>query len=127
MACNGAAMHSRRPHAQERRRDRRIPVAARVRIEPREGAGVVQADLVDVSAGGLRATCPGPNAFPLGSTVDVEITVQDASDARHPPLVNLRGAGEVVRVAAAGDCYDTALRFTGALALREPFNQMLLF
>ena len=127
MACNVAAMLPRRPHAQERRRDRRIPVAARVRIEPREGVGVVQADLVDVSAGGLRATCPGPNAFRVGSTVNVEITVQDASDARHPPLVNLQGEGEVVRVAEEGDRYDTALRFTGALALREPFNQMLLF
>ena len=50
-------MNQRRLHAQERRRDRRIPVAARVRIEPREGSGVVQAELVDVSAGGLRAIC----------------------------------------------------------------------
>ena len=127
MACNSAGMPPRRLHAHERRRDRRIPVAARVRIEPRVGAGVVQADLVDVSAGGLRASCPLPQTLEIGSPVDVEITVQDASDARHPPLVNLRGQGEVVRVAAEGDHYDTALRFTGALALREPFSQMLLF
>ncbi|MDF1702531.1 MAG: PilZ domain-containing protein [Planctomycetota bacterium] len=120
-------MPPRRLHAQERRRDRRIPVAARVRIEPRVGAGVVQAELVDVSAGGLRAHCPLPRTLEAGSEVDVEITVQDASDARRQPLVNLRGRGEVVRVHADGDHYDTALRFTGALALREPFSQMLLF
>lgn len=127
MACNGAGMASRRPHALERRRDRRIPVAARVRIEPREGAGVVQAELVDVSAGGLRARCSAPKTLAVGTPVDVEITVQDSSDARRPPLVNLRGRGEVVRLGGSGDEYDTALRFTGALALREPFSQMLLF
>ena len=87
----------------------------------------MQAELVDVSAGGLRASCPLPQTLAAGTRVDVEITVQDANDARHPPLVNLRGQGEVVRVQASGDHYDTALRFTGALALREPFSQMLLF
>ncbi|MDJ0521285.1 MAG: PilZ domain-containing protein [Planctomycetota bacterium] len=116
-------MAERRVHAHERRKDRRIPVAARVRIEPREGSGVVQADLVDVSAGGLRATLPKPNGFETGLEVDVEITVQDASDTRHPPLVNLRGQGRVVRMKGA----DLALMFTGALSLREPFSQMLLF
>ena len=68
-------MPPRRQHAHERRRDRRIPVAARVRIEPRVGAGVVQAELVDVSSGGLRASCPLPQTLELGSPVDVEITV----------------------------------------------------
>ena len=120
-------MPVRRPHAQERRKDRRIPVAARVRFEPRDRAGVVQAELVDVSAGGLRATCPLPSALTLGSTVDVEITVQDASDARHPPLVNLRGQGRVVRIEDRGEVCNAALAFTGALSLREPFSQMLLF
>lgn len=116
-------MAQRRIHAHERRKDRRIPVAARVRIEAREGTGVVQAELVDVSAGGLRATLPEPGGFAPGCEVNVEITVQDASDARHPPLVNLRGQGCVVR----NDANGAALRFTGALSLREPFSQMLLF
>ncbi len=64
-------MSERRPHAHERRKDRRIPVAARVRIAPKEGAGIVQADLVDVSAGGLRATCPLPRALEAGRSVNV--------------------------------------------------------
>jgi hypothetical protein len=120
-------MADRRPHAQERRKDRRIPVAARVRIEPREGSGVLQAELVDVSAGGLRAVCDEPQSLEVGSTVDVEITVQDATDAHRPPLVNLRGQGQVVRVESTNGSFATSLRFTGALALREPFSQMLLF
>jgi hypothetical protein len=120
-------MVDRRPHAQERRRDRRIPVAARVRIEPQVGAGFFQAELIDVSAGGLRAHGALPATLAVGTAVDVEITVKDANDARHPPLVNLRGQGEVVRIDTDGDAFDTALRFTGALALREPFSQMLLF
>lgn len=120
-------MPDRRAHAHERRKDRRIPVAARVRIEPRETSGLVQADLVDVSAGGLRATCPIPRSLEPGSEVNVEITVQDASDARRPPLVNLRGQGRVVRIEGNGASYDAALVFTGALSLREPFSQMLLF
>ena len=98
-------------------------MAARVRIEPREGTSIVLADLVDVSAGGLRATLHEPDAFEQGIPVNVEITVQDASDTRHPPLVNLRGQGCVVRIDASG----VALQFTGALSLREPFSQMLLF
>ena len=102
-------------------------MAARVRIEPRLGTGLVEAELVDVSAGGLRARCPLPRSLEAGHRVDVEITVQDATDTNRAPLVNLRGQGEVVRVVAGEDRYDTALRFTGALALREPFSQMLLF
>jgi hypothetical protein len=122
-------MSERRAHAQERRRDRRIPVAARVRIEPREGAGVVQAELVDVSAGGLRARCLLPRVLEAGRFVNVEITVQEGGRDGPAPLVNLRGEGEVVRIenADAKDHYHTALRFTGALSLREPFAQMLLF
>ena len=120
-------MVPRRAHAQERRKDRRIPVAARVRIAPHDGVGIVHAQLVDVSAGGLRATCRLPRGIEAGAEVAVEITVQDASDERHPPLVNLRGRGRVVRISVAGEAYDAALMFTGALALREPFSQMLLF
>lgn len=122
-------MADRRAHAQERRKDRRIPVVARVRFEPADGERVVLADLVDVSAGGLRATAPLSQALEPGAELSVEITVQDAADARHPPLVNLRGRGRVVRVERApqaGTC-STALQFTGALQLREPFAQMLLF
>lgn len=122
-------MAPRRPHAQERRHDRRIPVVARVRIEPWDSGAAVLADLVDVSAGGLRATCAPPVGLAVGDEVQVEITVQDAADARHPPLVNLRGRGRVVRV---DDCLPNrpcgaALAFTDALTLREPFAQMLLF
>lgn len=102
-------------------------MAARVRIEPRVGAGSVQADLVDVSAGGLRASCALATELVAGGEVDIEITVQDANDARHPPLVNLRGQGELVRVHTHGGRCDMAVRFTGALTLREPFSQMLLF
>ena len=124
-------MSERRAHAQERRRDRRIPVAARVRIEPQEGAGVLQADLIDVSAGGLRARCSETRGLEPGRRVDVEITVQEGGGGGAAPLVNLRGQGEVVRVEddrdAPGLSFHTALKFTGALSLREPFAQMLLF
>jgi hypothetical protein len=122
-------MASRRPHAQERRKDRRIPVVARVRFEAGNGGPIVQADLVDVSAGGLRATCEPPVRLEVGGDVQVEITVQDAADARHPPLVNLSGRGRVVRVdqPSYDKPYATALAFTGALTVREPFAQMLLF
>ena len=123
-------MSERRAHAQERRRDRRIPVAARVRIEPHEGAGVLQADLVDVSAGGLRARCGETRGLEPGRQVDVEITVQEAGSGGPAPLVNLRGQGEVVRVEDIREepgRAHAALKFTGALSLREPFAQMLLF
>jgi len=102
-------------------------VVARVRIEPQQGAGVVQADLVDVSAGGLRARCPLPRTLAPGRSVDVEITVQETGGGGPAPLVNLRGQGEVVRVDERGGAYHASLRFTGALSLREPFAQMLLF
>jgi len=102
-------------------------VAARVRIEPREGDGIVQAELEDVSAGGLRATCSLPRGLAEGTDVDVEITVQDASDAGRPPLVNLRGRARVVRIEEQSSRYAAALMFIGALSLREPFSQMLLF
>ncbi len=78
---------------------------------------------------GLRATAPLAQSLEAGTEVRVEITVQDAADARHPPLVNLQGRGRVVRAEpaiAAGTC-TTALQFIGALSLREPFAQMLLF
>ena len=68
-----------------------------------------------------------PPGFEQGVEVAVEITVQDASDAQHPPLVNLRGRGRVVRIEEEASAYDAALMFTGALSLREPFSQMLLF
>ena len=119
-------MTDRRAHAQERRKDRRIPVAARVRIAPREGSGILLADLVDVSAGGLRATCALPAVLTCGADVDVEITVQDAPSGSPPPLVNLRGQGRVLRVEEGEGEYAAALAFTGALALSEPFSQMLL-
>ena len=117
-------------------------MAARVRFEPRAGhvpggtspstgstgaTGIVQADLVDVSAGGLRARCPLPRSLEPGREVDVEITVQGAGPGGPAPLVNLRGYGEVVRVEDREEGYFTALKFVGALSLREPFAQMLLF
>lgn len=122
-------MASRRAHAQERRKDRRIPVVARVRIEARDPVALVQADLVDVSAGGLRARTDDPGlTLAEGREVTVEITVQDAADERHPPLVNLQGRGRVVRVeGAAGAPRSIALAFTGSLTVLEPFAQMLLF
>lgn len=89
----------------------------------------MQARLVDVSAGGLRARCAIPPTLTVGSAVDVEITVQDRVDTRDPPLVNLRGAGVITRVESPDGVGepDAALRFTGPMTLREPFAQMLLF
>ena len=102
-------------------------MVARVRIEPDEGRALLQAELVDVSAGGLRARCAGPCNLSPGRAVSVEITVQESGSSGSSPLVNLSGRGEVVRLDEhSGDCH-TALRFTGALSLREPFAQMLLF
>jgi c-di-GMP-binding flagellar brake protein YcgR len=120
-------MAQRRAHAQERRKDRRIPVAARVRLAPESGARSLEADLVDVSAGGLRATCGDSTTLGPGESVQVEISVRDGQDPRHPPLVNLRGRGRVVRVEPRSAGYEAAVVFTGALSLREPFSHMLLF
>ena len=61
---------------------------------------------------------------------NVEITVQEAGSGGPAPLVNLRGQGEVVRVEDIREepgRAHAALKFTGALSLREPFAQMLLF
>ncbi len=115
-------------HTPERRRDRRIPMTARVRIAPRQTGTGLQAELVDVSAGGLRAHCRPPQSLVAGTEVDVEIRVQAAERTKQPPVVNLRGTGVVVRIEADGDKpFDAALRFTGPLELREPFAQLLLF
>jgi len=88
---------------------------------------IVQADLVDVSAGGLRAQCSLPSGLEPGREVDVEITVQGSGPGGPAPLVNLRGQGEVVWTKDRKGGYYTALKFVGALTLREPFAQMLLF
>lgn len=125
-------------------------MAARVRFQPRESAlssdaaggpsneaarpaplagsaSIVQADLVDVSAGGLRARCPLPRSLEPGREVDVEIIVQGAGPGGPAPLVNLRGHGKVIWIEDRKRGYYTALKFIGALTLREPFAQMLLF
>ncbi len=104
-------------------------MVARVRLEVPGSPANIQAHLIDVSAGGLRASYIATEALEEGREVEVEITVQDAADARHPPLVNLRGRGRVVRL--GGDLLDevreAALEFTDKLTVREPFSQMLLF
>lgn len=102
-------------------------MAARVRIEPRHGSGIIQAELVDVSAGGLRAVSAALPSLENGRDVDVEISVQEPGPQAPAPLVNLRGQGRVVRVERANGHFETALMFTGALSVREPFSQMLLF
>jgi len=117
-------------HTPERRRDRRIPMSARVRIAPRESGVGLQGELVDVSAGGLRAHCQPPPSLLAGAEVDVEIRVQAAEKSKQPPVVNLRGTAVVVRIDAregGAEPFKAALRFTGPLELREPFAQLLLF
>ncbi len=104
-------------------------MTARVRIAPREAGSGLQAELVDVSAGGLRAQCRPPPALMAGTEVEVEIRVHVSQRAKQQPMVNLRGTGVVVRIEAeeGSEPYEAALRFTGPLELREPFAQLLLF
>ncbi len=126
----------------ERRRDPRIPATALVRLASRDepgdrgAANIVVANLLDVSAGGLRASCPTGSRLDVGSEVVVEIQLDEEGDRRAaPPSVDLRGTGVVVRMRkAASDGSDgkggacvTALRFIGPLTMREPFANMLLF
>jgi len=112
----------------ERRRDRRIQVAAKVRIVPQDGAPTRSGRLLDVSAGGLRAACRDGSDLRPGSPVDVEITVQEDPRGPAPVGTQFRGCALVVRISEqpAGEAH-AALRFVGPLSLREPFAQMLLF
>jgi hypothetical protein len=89
----------------------------------------VSGTLVDVSAGGLKAQCPGGGWLRPGSPVDVEITVEEPPPASVPRGVHLRGCALIVRVEAHAEpgASRTALRFVGPLTLREPFSQLLLF
>ncbi len=99
-----------------------------MRLLPRDGRGGATGQLLDVSAGGLRAGARHWGGVRPGEPVDVEITVQEGSSAPRTPLVHLRGAALVLRLEehATGEEF-AALRFVGPLALREPFAQMLLF
>ncbi len=100
-----------------------------MRIAPRQGAGVVTAELVDVSAGGLRARTPLPSRHPAGERVEVEIRLGRESAVQPPADVSLRGMAVIVRVEQGkdGETLDTALRFIGPLDMREPFDKLLVF
>lgn len=112
----------------ERRQDRRIPIRARVRIAPREGPGFVTAELVDVSAGGLRARTPPPMRHPAGTEVEVEIRVQGDVEIQPLPETSLRGLAVIVRVqeAPGGTGLDAAMRFKRPLEMREAFDKLLV-
>ena len=115
----------------ERRRDPRIPATALVRLAPRdEPEDDLLANLLDVSAGGLRASCPTGSTLDVGSEVVVEIQLDEERARRAaPPNVDLRGTGVVVRMRrkAGETACVAALRFIGPLTMREPFANMLLF
>ena len=113
----------------ERRRDRRLPMAARVRLAPRDGSALVAGELVDVSAGGLRTSAIRPACLIVGTKVDVEIRLTRDDTRLRTTGVDLRGAGIVVRVELSDPerGADAALAFTGPLELREPFSQLLVF
>ena len=103
---------------------------ARVRIAPRQGAGFVVADLVDVSAGGLRARLEPPPRHATGSCVEVEIRLgPPEGDAGAAADVSLRGRAIIVRLEQGhgADRFDAALRFTGPLEMRNPFDKLLVF
>lgn len=128
------------PDPDDRRRDARVVIAAQVRLSPVGQEEEIRADLVDVSAGGVRVRGPGP--FREGTAVRIEILL-DRSGGRAGGEVQLRGQGVVVRtaqpvgetpvgsslgtVSEGRPSLDTALRFTGPLELREPFQQLLVF
>ena len=107
---------------QDRRRDRRLPMQARVHIAPRRSAAPVVADLVDVSAGGLRAAAPSPVGLIAGSAVDVEIRMPKKDSTLRD--VDFRGAAVVLRLDGVGGQVHTALRFIGPLDVREPFSHL---
>ena len=124
------------PHT-ERRMDRRLALAARVRIARRDGGTGMTGELLDVSAGGIRMACDLRRGLAAGDDVDVEIRVKEAG-RDGPDTVQLRGRGIVVRVdrlrapdgkaLASGTANAAAaIRFTAPLDMREPFAQLLLF
>jgi len=101
---------------------------ANVRILCRDGAGALSAELVDVSAGGVRVRADSPRVHGTGAAVDVEIRLGDEAGLPSSAPVCLRAPGVVVRVEEViGGALETALCFTGALEMHEPFDRLLLF
>ena len=115
-------MPSSAPPRIDRRQDRRLTLAARVRVVRRDGGAGTTGDLLDVSAGGIRVPA---EALSAGDDVDVEIRMREGGRSG-PESVQLRGRGIVVRVDSS-DAPSAAIRFTTPLDMREPFAQLLLF
>ena len=107
--------------------DRRLALAARVRIVRRDGGAGMTGELLNVSAGGVRVGCQPRPDLAAGDDVDVEIRVKEAGRGG-ADTVQLRGRGIVVRVDQTTDGEAAAaVRFTAPLDMREPFAQLLLF
>ena len=127
-ACRLAGMSEAEPVV-ERRKDRRIGIDARVRLRPQspDPLGVLEGDLVDVSAGGLRAHTFPPPHMEVGEVVRVEIELPAPEGEPHGPgEVHLRGEGVVVRVENDPLGHGAALRFSGPLEVRDRFAELLV-
>ena len=117
-----------RTPTRERRRDPRFMLPGTARLVVREPMVTVEGALLDVSAAGLRLTCPPHAALPNGSAVEVEVTVRDVSDPARAPSIHLRGCGAVVRVVDAGEePGELAVHLEGPLGFREYFSQVRVF
>lgn len=121
-------MPSVRTLPRERRLDPRFGLPGTARLAVEEPATTIEGALLDVSATGLRLRSTELGALDVGTRVDVEVSVRDASDPTRPPLIHLRGRGAVVRrVTLENQAGELAVRLDGPLGFREYFSQVRVF
>jgi hypothetical protein len=112
----------------ERRRDPRFALPGTARVAVRDPAATVEGPLLDVSATGLRLKATDLGPLDVGTRVEVEVSVRDASDATRGPLIHLRGHGAVVRRVSTGrQSGELAIRLDGPLGFREYFSHVRVF
>lgn len=113
----------------ERRRDPRFVLPGTARLGTERHPSALDGALIDVSAGGLRVRLGRlPDELAPGTAVDVEVTVTDASDPSRPPVIHLRGRGQVVRLLRLEEGPgEVALRLEGPLGFRDYFGHLRVF
>lgn len=106
----------------ERRRDRRLPLGGRLGVTRPSLRLLQQGRVLDVSAGGVRASFPSRPGFRRGQAVRFELAVgEDRRERRSgPPAIRLEGQGTVLRVERDGENGQVvAVRFQAPLSLLE--------
>jgi len=92
----------------ERRKDPRVPMQGSVRIQG--PSGVVEASFVDLSAGGLLASCERPSGLSAGVQVQVTFSWQDQSFHEQGRVLDVDTGRSPARVRVAFDHPSSTLR-----------------